>query len=226
MQDKSYFSVVGDETESFAVFKITYNQNIYIKGADGVSRLLSDPSLQTITAPCPNGNQKFAEISKQLVGMFNINCNSDTGAVISMPMLSTVNLCAPLTGMPIFGQPMADSAGAFVNLYKGGVSIDEVLRSDTMNFIVPLVTPELRAFFSRGLGTCNFQRRAAAQNLVNAEGTLLNSPDMIKGTPSPPCTSAEANLLGGQMRKIKVAAEGTDNFLLAEQVQISVNCIN
>ena len=39
---------------------------------------------------------------------------------------------------------------------------------------------------------------------------------------SPPCAFADADLLGGQMRRIKRVAEVADNYLVAEQVQISV----
>lgn len=158
------------------MFRIVYDQPIYTKNVANPTaalRTLSDAAYQNVTATCA-GNQKFAAISRQLVNMISINCVTSAGSAFSIPSLQSQDLCSPFTGSPIFGQPIADAAGSFVNLYKGGATITENVRNNTFTVIVPLVNSELKSFFSQSQGRCNIGWKTGAPLiLVNNEQIVL-----------------------------------------------------
>ena len=168
------FYTFGKETEKYAVFRITYDQEVYVKNANGnlVHFLNGNGGIYQLLKNCSDG-RRYAVASSRLTRLFDISCTSSTGEQFSYRMNADPDICGNLGEIPIVAQPLRDSGWYFFNLLKGGLEFDEDSFSNSLNLIIPLKTAASRTLFENSGTICNFTKRSdAAETFTDKDGIV------------------------------------------------------
>ena len=166
-QANSYISTIKAR-QSYAVFNILYDQDLYVKDSTS-TRLLASSYYQTVQPMC-GGDQKVAKASLLLQGLFEITCTDGSGRreIFSMP--PTQDFCSVFNG-PVVGQSVRDPGGAFINLRNGGYSFQETFVNKQLSVIAP-ISANLVDFFSTPVA-CNFRQISDKLTLMNQIGEVF-----------------------------------------------------
>ena len=159
--------------------------------------------------------------------MFKITCTSANGNAFTIDNSATDNFCNPIVSA-VAVLPTFSPGGSFINLLKGGLSMNEAVLNRTLTLAYPLSTAAGKSFFASPSGiTCNYINitTSTLSTLSNAAGEPIKLPTAIKFL-NLNCTPSTFRNLKNKLGTLISLAQNIDNYKSLEQVEISVNVTN
>ena len=163
------------DNEDYAIFTATFGQPIYAKDTLSSSpKPLNDVQYKGIVkSQCSDGIvRKNSAISTKVGRVFNIVCKNLLGNSITIYTAPITNLCSNIPSAAAI-LPTANPGGSFLNLLKGGLTVNETAIPDTIAIAYQL-KPADKTFFERSTSCSFVASTTRVSAFTNSAGEVIH----------------------------------------------------
>ena len=178
---RSSFDIIRNvDNIDYIVFSATFNDTIYAKQNSTSPPMLLDVGeyQKIITKTCSDGTiKKYSKLSLTLNNLFSIRCINPTKKWFNITStgIGSKDPCLSITSA-VAVSSTANAGGSFLNLLKGGLTLNENVEQDTISLVYPITSSAAKTYFTFGNGiSCSFVSVGTSKisSFTNAAGEVI-----------------------------------------------------